>query len=682
MKKITALLLAAVMLLSGLNVFAEDANAQWQQGEEILNLVRAIRTGGTVVTTVITEPFYEGVTDEKTADAAVESIMDKLGADETTQLMLDAVYSVDDLTYYSYRQIVGDVLVEHASVKLIVDGNGTAICAVGSLKAELDIDIPEDGELTAEQAESIVEPIAAAEDAEIQKGLSHQAVVEFNGMNRLVWVVYSDNPYQEQDVAYLAYYVSDQGEVLNILPIVAPFSTDEENQSDAELVFMGMEPDVWSGEVTLFDGTKRALVVPVMKDEMGAVYLADMQRKIICADYADWEYEKKLNIRVSQDGRFDDGELLIYESIIRVWDFYNEIGWKGADGKGTPIVLKMDMVEQDGEPIQNAAYEGKFNGYQTFAFNRIDRDGETLDIIGHEYTHCVTDSLSVEVPYYNDNGAINEALSDIMGNLMEEMLGASDDPDWLLGEAAKNPEQVLRCMSNPHLFDQPEFLWDRYYYPAPAIPERRNDYGGVHINSSLLNLIAWRLHEAGMTPADEFDYFMNVILTMTGTIAYPDLAVLLPWCLERSKLGEYMDVLTKAIEETGIADYVPVKYAEGCAMVMAPFPAELPFESNNLRLGFIYFDQDGEMHERSTWPDHRLGMILMSLLEGEYIIHLTDRETEREWMLTNDGWIEVTNVSAEEMPSITTVYPIEKGNSYELPGNGITEAETETEDAA
>ena len=680
MKKITALLLAAVMMMSSLCAFAEE-NADAKL-EELLNLAKEILERGTFVTTIITEPFYEGVTDEETANAAVESIMSQLGADETTRLMLDTVYSVDDLTYYSYRQVLGDVLVEQGSVKLIVDGNGTAVCAVGSLKAGLDIDVPEEGELTAEQAESIVEPIAAAEKAEIRKGMSHQSVVNFNGANRVVWVVYSDNPYQEQDVGYLAYYVSEQGEVLSTLPIVAPFSTDVESRSKAEQIFVGMEPDVWSGEVTLFDGTKRALAVPVMKDEKGTVYLADMQRKIICVDYADWEYRDKLNIRVSQDGRFDDGELLTYESIIRAWDFYNEIGWEGADGEGTPILLEMDMVERDGEPVRNASYSGKSDGFQTFAFNRLDRDGETMDIIGHEFTHCVTNCMSVDVPYCNDNGAINESLSDIMGNLMEEMLGTSDDPDWLVGEAAKNPEQVLRCMSNPHLFEQPEFVWDMYYFPSVVNPERENDYGGVHTNSSLLNLIAWRLHEAGMKPEDEFDYFMNVILTMTATITYPDLAVLLPWCLERSKLGEYMDVLTKAIEETGIADYVPVKFAEGCGLVIAPFPNELPFDSNDLRLGFISFDQDGEMQEKITWPDYRLGLILMPLPEGEYIIHLSDLKTEREWLLTYDGWIELTGLPEDEQFPINCIYPIEKGNYYELPVNGITEAGTETAGAA
>jgi len=682
MKRITAFLLAAVMLLGSLTAFADQpADEAWWQGQETQDLANALASSGTHVTTVITEPFYEGVTDAETAEAAVVSVMERLGADETTQLMLDAVYTVDNLTYYSYRQIVGDMLVESASVKMVVNENGTAICAVGSLKANLDVDIPEEAELTQEQAESVVEPIAAKLGVAVQKGISHQAVVSLGGVNRLVWVVYSDNPYDSQDLAYLAHYVSDQGKILAVLPVVTPYSTDEESASFTELVFMGMEPDVWSGEVTLFDGTKRTITVPVMKDKEGVVYLGDLQRKIICTDYAAWEYADELDIRRSTDGRFDDGELLIYESIIRAWDFYNEIGWEGPDGKGTPVLLKMDMVDKNGEVIQNAYYDGKTRGYQTFAFNRLDRDGETLDIIGHEFTHCVTTTLSVNAPYINDSGAINEALSDIMGNLMEEMLGASDDPDWLIGEAAKNPEQVLRCMSDPHLFNQPEFVWDVNYAPAVGSFDLDRDYGGVHANSSLLNLIAWRLHDAGMEPEDEFDFFMNVILTMTGTISYPELAILLPWCLEQAKLGEYMDVLNAAIEETGIADSAPARFAEGCALVLAEIPGKMSFLNENLSLLFIYWDESGNLKEISTWPDYRLKMMLMPLPEGKYTIQLIEDATERAWLLRDEGWVEVTDVPEDKLPEFR-FYTFVQGEVYELSVDGLTEAQPETADAA
>ncbi|MBQ8135910.1 MAG: M4 family metallopeptidase, partial [Clostridia bacterium] len=593
---------------------------------------------------------------------------DQLGADDSTQLMIDSIYSTEGLTYYSFRQMFGDVLVDGASVKLIVNENGTAICAVGSLIAGLDAVSEVENELTEAQAESVVAAKAKAKTVNIVEGMTHQAIVNIDGAQRLVWVVYTENFLGSVDVGYIAHYVSGRGEYLGMTMIATPYSTNEEPNSISELTFVGMEPDVWSGEVTLYDGTTRYLTVPIMRDENGIAYLGDVQRKIVCVDWLAWENNEELDMRTMQDGRFDDGELLIYESIIRVWDFYNEIGWEGGDGKGTPIMLRMDMVDEDGNPEHNAYYGGMYAGFQTFSFNRDDRDGETLDVIGHEFTHCVTTTISVDAPYRNDAGAINEALSDIMGNLMEEMLGASDDPDWLIGEAAKNPAQVLRCMSDPHRFNQPEYIWDMYYFPTLEFSTNMNDHGGVHITSSLLKQIAWRLHEAGMAPEDEFYYFMNVILAMTGTITYPDLAVLLPWCLEQVGMNEYMETLRNAISETGIEDIVPVRIPQGCAMVTAMIPGEPACVSGDLTMYFM--DEDDQ--EISTWPDNRLRAVLMPLPEGRYTFWLEDAESERIWFLTDEGWLEVSALSYEEIPD-PVYYLLLEGNCYELPQDGLTE---------
>jgi len=669
MKKLLSFLLAVTMLMACLPVLSETGDSSqlpnWGSESALENLL----SSGNMVTTILTTPFYEGVTDEDSAGEALETVLEQLGADESTQLMMDSVYTTEDLTYYTFRQMVGDVIVEGASVKLIADPNGTAVCVVSSLLSGLDGAALEAVDLTEEEAESIVAERIQEQPSEVKKGMSHQAVIPFGDESRLVWVVYTDNYFTDVDVGYLAHYVSGSGEYLGATLIATPYSTDVETNSIAELVFMGMESDVWSGEVTLFDGTKRYLAVPVMKDEEGNTYLGDLQRRIICVDYSAWENQEEIEMRTMQDGRFDDGELLIYESIIRAWDFYNEIGWPGGDGKGTPIMLKMDMVDENGVPIHNAYYSNMYAGFQTFAFNRDDRDGETMDVIGHEFTHCVTTTISVDAPYKNDCGAINEALSDIMGNLMEEMLGASDDPDWLIGEAAKNPAWILRCMSNPHLYCQPEHVWDVYYTPAVEVGNDFNDMGGVHTNSSLLNLIAWRLHEAGMAPEDEFDYMMSVILAMTGTITYPDLAVLLPWCLEKAGLDEYMETLRKAIDETGIAEIIPKTIPQGYIMVTASIPGEPPIVGGDLRL---VVENEAGGYVTECWPDCRLHSFVLPLPAGTYAFRLIEVESERIWNLTDDGWIEITDLSADEQPAVTC-YPFEEGYFYSLPLDGLTE---------
>ena len=52
---------------------------------------------------------------------------------------------------------------------------------------------------------------------------------------------------------------------------------------------------------------------------------------------------------------------------------------------------------------------------QCFAASRINDFSQCLDVIAHEFTHCVTASLMTYNSYTTDYGAINEAMSDIQG---------------------------------------------------------------------------------------------------------------------------------------------------------------------------------------------------------------------------------------------------------------------------
>lgn len=64
----------------------------------------------------------------------------------------------------------------------------------------------------------------------------------------------------------------------------------------------------------------------------------------------------------------------------------------------------------------------------------------------------------------------------------------TDDKTWLLQE---NSDDIIRSMSDPNKYEQPAYVWDRYYVPKANEATENNDEGGVHTNSSLLNLIAW-----------------------------------------------------------------------------------------------------------------------------------------------------------------------------------------------
>ena len=133
--------------------------------------------------------------------------------------------------------------------------------------------------------------------------------------------------------------------------------------------------------------------------------------------------------------------------------------------------------------------------------------------------------------YENDYGAINEAMSDIMGNLIEYIAGDTTDTRWLLGE---NTGSVFRSMSNPEDYGQPTCVWSEFYGPHTDHPLDSNDRGGVHVNSSLLGRIAAQLClDKGMRYEDAVRFWVMTAMGMTPRTDYQQSADLMRWAMKQ-----------------------------------------------------------------------------------------------------------------------------------------------------
>lgn len=138
-------------------------------------------------------------------------------------------------------------------------------------------------------------------------------------------------------------------------------------------------------------------------------------------------------------------------------------------------------------PWANAQYDGY---YPRMDFG----DGWTPDdVVGHEYTHGVTDSESGLI-YQNASGAINESFSDIWGEFVDLTNTRGNDSTsvrWDVGEDLPNGR--IRSMKNPPALNHPDRLGSPLYLPPPPQPNQGNDYGGVHSNSGVGNKLCYLL---------------------------------------------------------------------------------------------------------------------------------------------------------------------------------------------
>ena len=665
----------------------EDADEEESGGlvEKVVPSDEAL-TGEGFTQLFIGEKFYDGkVENEEDALRVMNELLEYLGGYDNVVLEgSDTHETADWVTYYAFRQLADDIEVYGASAKLAVDKDNVPIGVNSTLIPGLNISGDVKWSIDDKEAEAIVKEVMKETFAdsgnipEIIPNTTEKTLLPmFDGARSrmYVWVVYTDNPYSDVDTAYLANYVASDGEYVSSVPVRSPGNSDAKSGAAASFTFDKLEPDTWTGTVTKYHGETEEITVPVAKDpETGDILLADVERKIIAADYADYTYNDTYTFRKEENGRFADNELLIYRGMIEIYDFYKGTGWEGASGDNEPILLLMDWVTEDGVPVDNACYSGTERGFDKFCFNRNDPDGETYDIMAHEFTHAVTGkNLGGNSVYRNDYGAIDESMSDIMGNIIEAYLGKTEDKTWLISENGIKPE---RCMSDPHIYNQPAFVWDKFFVPAVESSKKYNDNGGVHTNSSLLNLIGYRLNEAGMSLEDQFYYWMNVSLMLTPRTDYEQIADVLPWSLRVSGFEQYMDVLNGAIDEVKIADTsLPDDVPDGLAQFRVQFPDHDVLDKYDV----LVVITDAESNEIYSWPQQGTDLIVANVDPGYYIfeIQLRDDETDEtvtDFVSESGGWTRLDGevVTGDNLKQEYYTY-IDAGQIMELDADSLGE---------
>jgi Zn-dependent metalloprotease len=206
----------------------------------------------------------------------------------------------------------------------------------------------------------------------------------------------------------------------------------------------------------------------------------------------------------------DDAAKGAYTGTGKTYDFYkNVFNRKSYDGWDSPLIssVHFEFATQNGCTPNNAAW---IQDAQQMAYG--DGDGVTfgllssaVDVTAHELTHGVT-QFEAALEYQDESGALNEALSDILGESADYFFKGSTD--WKMGAEVYTPGtagDALRYMQDPSLDDSQvsnagpcNFVSSRDYYPDRYLGSC--DYGGVHFNSGIANLAFYLMSAGGPHP--------------------------------------------------------------------------------------------------------------------------------------------------------------------------------------
>ncbi len=137
----------------------------------------------------------------------------------------------------------------------------------------------------------------------------------------------------------------------------------------------------------------------------------------------------------------------------------NTFGRNGVNGSGGPLSVSaingstnlLPSTVHFGSNYNNAFWNGSSMTYgdgNGVVFSPL----VSLDVVGHELTHGIT-QFSAGLIYSGQSGGLNEAVSDIFGNMVERNAKGESGNTWKVGEEIYTPNtsgDALRYMDNPH----------------------------------------------------------------------------------------------------------------------------------------------------------------------------------------------------------------------------------------
>lgn len=171
------------------------------------------------------------------------------------------------------------------------------------------------------------------------------------------------------------------------------------------------------------------------------------------------------------------------------YKYYKEVHERNSiNAKG----MKLDSTVHYGEQYNNAFWNGDQMVYGDGDGEIFDRFTKSIDVIGHELTHGVT-QYEAALEYQGQPGALNESFSDVFGSLVKQytLKQNVDKADWLIGEGLftkKVKGVALRSMKEPGTaYDDPTIGKDPQPRHMKNYVNTTSDNGGVHINSGIPN---------------------------------------------------------------------------------------------------------------------------------------------------------------------------------------------------
>ena len=433
--KILSLLLSILVILSSLTLLTSCSDKEVEVAKSDTNYVN------------FTDEFTTNqVVDEETAIKAVESVASQINiSDPSKELKVEIVSSVDGDKYYRMQQYYKEIPVYGCSVVVGADENGNVTTlTANTVKIDEKITL-----IPTATVEKINETVVKYFQNETQDNDIPDTIIKELSNENLV--VYDDK--KEDKLAYVLNvgfneFIID-AHTAKIITVVRTVNEDETvvcYNEDATKQFDGYYVDNTS-LYTAYNKRREIKVYNYLGENseysFGYGELLESSDKFF-GNVVNGDSQEK-------NKKYSDGVTYI-NNMSLIYDYFNT---RFSDkAYGTLIACYNDGFDDGGN-----ALGGRTSDNQGYVSMGSVTGVEALDTMAHEYTHVVSRSkvnwvsITSWTEQTDEPGAINEAYSDIFGELIESEISGSA-PDW---------EHGNRIIHDPMSKNYPAAVGDKKY---------------------------------------------------------------------------------------------------------------------------------------------------------------------------------------------------------------------------
>ena len=424
----------------------------------------------------------ETVDNSNDAKAIIAKASELLGIDNVNrEIRLDDVSESEYNRIYTFKQFYQGLEMVNSAITVVVDKEtGEAEFLNSSVVSDFSIDTTP--AITAQQAIDAV--FAKYGKTNVS---SHKLAIysEDNESFKLVWAIDTDAIGVET-----AYVDAFSAEVIN----------NETVQGDTAL----NNHTIYSNSV-LMDWNNKILPaadycfnIDIAKD--GSYYkLHDMKRNLYIVRDPSFREGNSYNAAdASKTVKTTNPQFSSYAEEISVtalynaektYDYFNShFGYKGYDGKNSPMYIVPDLKSSSNGTIANAYSGGNVLQFGEGDGGNIKYYGSDVDTVAHEFTHSITRSKF----YWHggstgETGALGEAYSDIMGEYIDTTREWQHGTDQYANNTGKNT-------SNPKTSCTRDLRTRRTYVDTAEVNRI-----GVHSASMIISHVAYWMDHLGIS---------------------------------------------------------------------------------------------------------------------------------------------------------------------------------------